>query len=241
MIRDDDRWGINLREVNCPNCGRVMPAIRKPQSLRQFLWGGWTCSDCGCQMDKWGKPIGLGGRWLQAVRRRRVALALLGAALLMALVAWGIGYSVQTVSRVQLAVDEFHRLYHAGDYLAIYESSRPAVRQGLSRDEAVLRLSQARARLGNVVEMSYACADGHTGPGIIRIEYRVIFDNAEAWETYDWQADGETLRLLAYAVETGFETGTPDWEIVLAPDGVRPNSTTCAAEYEQLHWWRPNQ
>ena len=110
----------------------------------------------------------------------------------------------------------------------------------MTRDDVLLRLSQARAKLGNVVDMSYAChTSSSTGPGIrtLRLEYRVTFDRGEAWETYDWRFDGEEPRLLAYAAETGFEDGTPDWEIALAPRGVRPNATTCAEEEDQLHWW----
>jgi hypothetical protein len=23
------------------------------------MWGGWTCSNCGCEMDKWGTEINI--------------------------------------------------------------------------------------------------------------------------------------------------------------------------------------
>jgi hypothetical protein len=46
------RWGINT--VNCPRCNRLMPTIRKPKSMSQAMWGGWTCEQCGCVMDRWG-------------------------------------------------------------------------------------------------------------------------------------------------------------------------------------------
>jgi hypothetical protein len=51
------KMGINTAKVNCPMCGNPMPAVRAPKNLRQFLWGGGTCSSCGCEMDKWGKQI----------------------------------------------------------------------------------------------------------------------------------------------------------------------------------------
>ena len=51
------RWGINLSNVSCPRCGRAMPRVRRPRNLRQVLWGGWTCPDCGCEMDKYGKEV----------------------------------------------------------------------------------------------------------------------------------------------------------------------------------------
>jgi hypothetical protein len=51
------RWGINLEPVACPNCGEVQLRIRRPTSLRQAMWGGNTCRNCGCEMDKWGTAI----------------------------------------------------------------------------------------------------------------------------------------------------------------------------------------
>lgn len=50
-----NRWGINLEPVNCAACGSPMPKVRRPQSLKQALWGGGTCGKCGCEMDKWGR------------------------------------------------------------------------------------------------------------------------------------------------------------------------------------------
>jgi hypothetical protein len=50
-------WGINLEAVRCPQCRQQMPAFRVPASLQQLLWGGWTCLQCGCRMDKWGRAI----------------------------------------------------------------------------------------------------------------------------------------------------------------------------------------
>lgn len=52
-------WGINFSLPNCPKCGKKVPAIRKPTSNEQAMWGGWTCSNCGCEMDKWGKEINI--------------------------------------------------------------------------------------------------------------------------------------------------------------------------------------
>ena len=54
-----NRWGINLEPVNCPACGSAMPKVRRPESLKQTLWGGGTCGKCGSEMDKWGRVITL--------------------------------------------------------------------------------------------------------------------------------------------------------------------------------------
>jgi hypothetical protein len=48
-------WGINLEPVSCPRCGTPLPRMRDPRSLRQALWGGWTCPVCGTGVDKWGR------------------------------------------------------------------------------------------------------------------------------------------------------------------------------------------
>jgi hypothetical protein len=63
MSGDDQRdesgaqVGINLQAVDCPSCGERMPFVRMPDSMFQMLWGGWTCPNCGCKMDKWGRMI----------------------------------------------------------------------------------------------------------------------------------------------------------------------------------------
>ena len=52
-----NRWGINLRPVSCPRCRTPLPRLRKPETLRQSLWGGWTCPACGVEVDKWGREV----------------------------------------------------------------------------------------------------------------------------------------------------------------------------------------
>ncbi|VUT24461.1 MAG: hypothetical protein MASP_00512 [Candidatus Methanolliviera sp. GoM_asphalt] len=51
------KWGITLKGVCCPRCGEKSSFIRKPTSRQQFLWGGWTCPKCGCEVDKWGREV----------------------------------------------------------------------------------------------------------------------------------------------------------------------------------------
>ena len=52
-----NRWGINLRRVECPDCRTVMGLVRMPTSSRQAMWGGYTCPRCKCELDKWGRRI----------------------------------------------------------------------------------------------------------------------------------------------------------------------------------------
>ena len=56
-IKGKGNWGINANVPNCPDCDVKAPFVRTPTSIRQALWGGWTCSNCGCELDKWGKEI----------------------------------------------------------------------------------------------------------------------------------------------------------------------------------------
>jgi hypothetical protein len=61
VIRDTrrgyGRWGVNPRPLRCPRCDFEAPLVRTPANLRQMLWGGVTCEECGCEYDKWGKPL----------------------------------------------------------------------------------------------------------------------------------------------------------------------------------------
>ena len=50
-----NRWGFNLRRVECPDCRTVMGLVRMPTSGRQAMWGGYTCPTCKCELDKWGR------------------------------------------------------------------------------------------------------------------------------------------------------------------------------------------
>ena len=56
-IRREGKWGINLKPISCPKCKTDSPRKRKPTSTQEALWGGRTCTKCGCKMDKWGKEI----------------------------------------------------------------------------------------------------------------------------------------------------------------------------------------
>lgn len=49
-------WGINLRPpTRCPRCQAPLPRmLRKPADARQAMWGGYTCTACGAEIDKWG-------------------------------------------------------------------------------------------------------------------------------------------------------------------------------------------
>ena len=52
-----NRWGINVESPRCPRCDAQVPTIRTPSSRKQLLWGGWSCSVCQTEIDKWGRRI----------------------------------------------------------------------------------------------------------------------------------------------------------------------------------------
>lgn len=56
-IQGKGNWGINLKATTCPQCGAKPPTFRVPKNARQALWGGWTCTTCSIEVDKWGKRI----------------------------------------------------------------------------------------------------------------------------------------------------------------------------------------
>ncbi len=41
----------------CPECGTPAPKVRKPANRRQMLWGGWTCAECGSELDRRGRKV----------------------------------------------------------------------------------------------------------------------------------------------------------------------------------------
>jgi hypothetical protein len=49
------RFGLGPLHVRCPACDTSQPFIRKPTSVRQALFGGYTCKACGCEIDKYGR------------------------------------------------------------------------------------------------------------------------------------------------------------------------------------------
>ena len=58
LTKAKSRWGLGyIAGLNCPRCGTPLPTIRKPSSMQEMLWGGWTCPACGCKVDKYGREI----------------------------------------------------------------------------------------------------------------------------------------------------------------------------------------
>lgn len=51
------RFGA-LRRPPCGNCGAPAPFGRRLRTFSQMLWGGWTCRECGADLDWRGKPRG---------------------------------------------------------------------------------------------------------------------------------------------------------------------------------------
>jgi len=45
---------------HCPNCDYKLPRFRSPRSGKQAMQGGWTCPNCGAEVDRSGNLIGEG-------------------------------------------------------------------------------------------------------------------------------------------------------------------------------------
>lgn len=135
------------------------------------------------------------------------------------------------------AVDAFHRRYTASDFSAIYETSHSALKEGMTKEEVRLRLVEVHTKLGNGRDVSSSCETVVIGSNgrLLRVEYLSKFEKGTAWETYDWRIQGKDAKLLAYAVETGFEDGKPDWEVWIGPKGIRANETSCSKDDSM--WW----
>jgi hypothetical protein len=58
MIWLVQRLGYPLgRPVACPSCGTGMPLFRRPKSGAQAMWGGYTCPNCGTEIDARGNAL----------------------------------------------------------------------------------------------------------------------------------------------------------------------------------------
>ena len=50
------RLGYPLgRKLHCPRCNTGLPAVRRPASFKQAMFGGWTCAQCGARLDARGR------------------------------------------------------------------------------------------------------------------------------------------------------------------------------------------
>ena len=49
------KYGINLRPVYCPNCGKKQSRVRAPKDNEEAMFGGSTCPACGTRMNKYGQ------------------------------------------------------------------------------------------------------------------------------------------------------------------------------------------
>ena len=48
-------WAIvKVSALRCPVCGAKRPVFRVPKNIGQALGGGWTCSTCGAESDRYG-------------------------------------------------------------------------------------------------------------------------------------------------------------------------------------------
>jgi len=46
--------GIGAIARRCPCCHEELPRFRLPKTARQLLWGGWTCRNCGNEINRHG-------------------------------------------------------------------------------------------------------------------------------------------------------------------------------------------
>lgn len=48
---------VGASPKECPRCHHPLPFFRMPTSVRQALWGGYTCQKCGQDIDRAGRMI----------------------------------------------------------------------------------------------------------------------------------------------------------------------------------------
>ena len=74
------------RGVDCPHCAEPLPSLQSPftKTTRQWVEGGYTCRNCGCEADNKGNLVPAG----TAPQRRSliIGLGLLSLAIFSAVV-----------------------------------------------------------------------------------------------------------------------------------------------------------
>jgi len=55
--KNKNRFGVNFSGLRCPVCGLAPSNIRAPDNFNQLLWGGFTCKNCGANVDKWNRLL----------------------------------------------------------------------------------------------------------------------------------------------------------------------------------------
>lgn len=48
---------LHFRRIDCPACGARIPFASKPTSAQQARLGGWTCYECGAEIDEMGVDL----------------------------------------------------------------------------------------------------------------------------------------------------------------------------------------
>ncbi len=48
-------WALMQSPKTCPDCDTPLPKFRRPENNQQRMWGGWTCPNCSCDIDRKGK------------------------------------------------------------------------------------------------------------------------------------------------------------------------------------------
>jgi hypothetical protein len=51
------RMGASLAPMRCPNCATPQPFVRGPISFRRSIQGGWACTKCAIEIDRYGRAV----------------------------------------------------------------------------------------------------------------------------------------------------------------------------------------
>ena len=58
MSKQKTKYGLNLsKRIYCSTCSTEQSIIRVPKNRNQILFGGFTCSVCQTELDKYGNEV----------------------------------------------------------------------------------------------------------------------------------------------------------------------------------------
>ena len=146
---------------------------------------------------------------------RRLAIGL--AALLLAAC-----NPMEVMDETSGAIEEFHEHWNAGDVDAIWNSTDPEMRDGLTQDEFRATFVRFTETLGNVESSEREGFNLNTNNGVTTtvITMNTQFANGEGVEEFTFRDQGDAQRLLSYFVESeALNNAKPEGNTTVSPAG----------------------
>ena len=123
------------------------------------------------------------------------------AVLLMALLFCSYG---DPLKAAPMAVEEFHRLYNAKQFDAIYDASDSRFKKAVTKTQFIDLMNDTFTKLGKIKDSKQTNFERETVgiDNIIRMYYKVAFENSDGTEVMTFVSEGGKVYLAHYSVDS---------------------------------------